>query len=52
MPCSGHSWTPTGAHNPERATPIQGLCHGVFKDQFTQTGNYMAKTMFTLRVML
>ena len=23
-----------GAHNPERATPIQGLCHGVFTDQF------------------
>ena len=23
-----------GAHNPERATPILGLCHGVFTDQF------------------
>ena len=22
------------AHNPERATPILGLCHGVFNDQF------------------
>ena len=24
----------TGAHNPERATPILGVCHGVFTDQF------------------
>ena len=24
----------TGAHNPERATPILGLYHGVFTDQF------------------
>ena len=23
-----------GTHNPERATPILGLCHGVFTDQF------------------
>ena len=23
-----------GAHNPEWATPIVGLCHGVFTDQF------------------
>ena len=23
-----------GAHNPEWATPILGLCHGVFTDQF------------------
>ena len=23
-----------GAHNPERATPILGLCHGVFTDRF------------------
>ena len=23
-----------GTHNPERATPILGLCHGVFADQF------------------
>ena len=26
--------TLTGAHNPERATLILGLCYGVFKDQF------------------
>ena len=24
----------TGAHNSERATPILGLCQGVFKEQF------------------
>ena len=24
----------TGAHNPDRATPVLGLCHGVFTDQF------------------
>ena len=24
----------TGAHNPERPTPILGLCHGVFTDRF------------------
>ena len=24
----------SGAHNPERATPIQGLCHTVYTDQF------------------
>ena len=24
----------TGTHKPERATPILGLCHGVFTDQF------------------
>ena len=24
----------SGAHNSERATPILGLCHGVFTDQF------------------
>ena len=24
----------TGAHNPERPTPILGLCHGVFTDKF------------------
>ena len=24
----------TGAHNPERATPILGLCHSVFTDRF------------------
>ena len=24
----------SGAHNPERATPILGLCHGVFTDRF------------------
>ena len=23
------------AHNPERATPILGLCHGVFTDRFS-----------------
>ena len=23
-----------GAHNPEQATPILGLCHGVFTDQY------------------
>lgn len=23
-----------GAHKPERATPILGLCHGVFNEQF------------------
>ena len=23
-----------GAHNPELATPMLGLCHGVFMDQF------------------
>ena len=27
-------YTGSGAHNPERATPILGLCHGVFTDQF------------------
>ena len=26
--------TCTGAHNPARATPILGLCHGVFTDWF------------------
>ena len=25
-----------GDHNPEWATPIVGLCHSVFKDQFIQ----------------
>ena len=25
----------SGALNQERATPIQGLCHGVFTDQFS-----------------
>ena len=24
----------SGAHNPDRATPILGLCHGVLTDQF------------------
>ena len=24
----------SGAHNPERATPILGLCHGAFMNQF------------------
>ena len=23
-----------GAHNPERTTPILGLCHGVYTDRF------------------
>ena len=28
--CFGHA----GVHNPERATPILGLCHDVFMDRF------------------
>ena len=28
------NWPWLGAHNPERATPIPGLCHSVFTDQF------------------
>ena len=27
-------WRTAGAHIPERATPILGLCYGVFTDQF------------------
>ena len=30
----GMLWFMPGAHNPERATPILGLCHGVFTDRF------------------
>ena len=30
-----HKWWPlAGVHNPERATPILGRCHGIFTDQF------------------
>ena len=32
-PSSGE-WLLPGAHNPERATPILGICQGVFTDQF------------------
>ena len=35
MVSRAESLTTSGAHNPERATPILGLCHGVFTDQFS-----------------
>ena len=32
--CATNADLQAEAHNPERATPILGLCHGVFMDQF------------------
>ena len=31
---AGKCFGQAGAHYPERATPILGLCHGVFKGRF------------------
>ena len=41
----------SGAHNPERTTPILSLCHGVFTDQsiFRQVYNYYFLRKFTFR---
>ena len=31
---SAQNYLKTAAHNPERATPVLGLYHGIFTDQF------------------